>query len=397
MFKNIKGAEYLVGSGDIKKNSTDIFNQKICHFINDFSIKLQNHKLAKNFPDLLTLSFWCRKQNLSNFKKKFKSEEFRTGLGLAFHVTPSNIPTNFAYSLIFGLLTGNTNIIKVPSKKFEQISIICDCLNYLINTKKYLDIKKKILIIRYNHDHGFTKFISSVCDTRIIWGGDKSISDIKKFPVKQKCLDITFPDKYSLSIISSEKVLKLNKHEAKMLVRKFYNDTFVADQNACSSPHLVVWTGKKTKTAKNIFWNNLKELVYKEYNMPEKASIEKYTQLCENLLDLKDIKSEKRYGNLIYTIELKKLNFNLHNQRGKWGYFFEYNCNDISNLIKYFNEKFQTLTYFGFKKEYFKELLSKKGFNSIDRIVPIGQALNIDLIWDGYDLTKMLSKIIDIK
>ena len=182
-----------------------------------------------------------------------------------------------------------------------------------------------------------------------------------------------------------------------MLVRKFYNDTFIADQNACSSPHLIIWTGKEIKKAKDIFWNNLKELVYKEYNMPEKASIEKYTQLCENLLNLKDIKSEKRYGNLIYTIELKKLNFDLHNLRGKWGYFFEYNCNDISHLIKYFNDKFQTLTYFGFKKEYFQELLSKKNFNKIDRIVPIGQALNIDLIWDGYDLTKMLSKIIDIK
>ena len=397
MFKNVNRVEYLVGNGDIKKISNDIFNQKICNFINDFSIKLKNHKSAKNFSDIRTLSFWCRKQNLSNLEKKFKTKEFRVGLGLAFHITPSNIPTNFAYSLIFGLLTGNTNIIKVPSKKFEQISIICSCLNNLINKKKYFDIKQKILVIRYKSDHEFTKFISSVCDIRIIWGGDKSIMEIKRFPVKQKCLDITFPDKYSLSIINSQKSLMLNNHEAKMLVRKFYNDTFIADQNACSSPHLIIWTGKEIKKAKNIFWNNLKDLVYKEYNMTEKASIEKYTQLCENLLNFKDIKSEKRYGNLIYTIELKKLNFDLHNLRGKWGYFFEYNCNDISHLIKYFNDKFQTLTYFGFKKEYFQKLLSKKNFNCIDRIVPIGQALNIDLIWDGYDLTKMLSKIIDIK
>ena len=58
--------------------------------------------------------------------KKGLSDEERVGLGLIFHITPSNVPTNFCYSLIFGLLTGNTNIVKVHSQKFEQIKIICD-------------------------------------------------------------------------------------------------------------------------------------------------------------------------------------------------------------------------------------------------------------------------------
>ena len=56
-------------------------------------------------------------QNLNN----------KLGLGLAFHITPSNIPTNFAYSLIFGLLSGNSNVVKVPSRNFTQIK------NYLFN------------------------------------------------------------------------------------------------------------------------------------------------------------------------------------------------------------------------------------------------------------------------
>ena len=59
-------------------------------------------------------------------------------IGLVFHITPSNIPTNFAYSLLFGLLTGNSNIIKVPTKIFPQIEIISSTL------KKKLLKKKKI-------------------------------------------------------------------------------------------------------------------------------------------------------------------------------------------------------------------------------------------------------------
>ena len=33
----------------------------------------------------------------------------------------------------------------------------------------------------------------------------------------------------------------------------------------------------------------------------------------------------------------------------------------------------------------------------IDRVVPIGQALDINLFWDGYDLNKILTRVIDIR
>ena len=41
-----------------------------------------------------------------------------------------------AYSLIFGLITGNSNIVKVPSKKFEQIEIICKSINKIFDFRK---------------------------------------------------------------------------------------------------------------------------------------------------------------------------------------------------------------------------------------------------------------------
>ena len=33
----------------------------------------------------------------------------------------------------------------------------------------------------------------------------------------------------------------------------------------------------------------------------------------------------------------------------------------------------------------------------IDRIVPIGEALNIEIIWDGYDVIRSLSRIISLE
>ena len=120
-----KNIEYLSGDSNFDLSPELPFTKKSCDFLGDLSKQLDNSKYLKEYPDIKTLAFWCRKKNILSIKEKFKTTEPRIGLGLLFHITPSNIPTNFAYSLIFGLLNGNSNIVRVPSKKFKQIDIIC--------------------------------------------------------------------------------------------------------------------------------------------------------------------------------------------------------------------------------------------------------------------------------
>ena len=56
-----------------------------------------------------------------------------------------------------------------------------------------------IKIVKYeNNNDEFTKFLSSICDVRIIWGGDKSIERIRKFPINSRSFDLTFADRYSI-------------------------------------------------------------------------------------------------------------------------------------------------------------------------------------------------------
>ena len=61
------------------------------------------------------------------------------------------------------------------------------------------------------------------------------------------------------------------------------------------------------------------------------------------------------------------------------------------------NSRYQTLTYFGLDKSFLREFVIKNNLKGIDRIVPIGQALDISFFWDGYDLNKILTRMIDIK
>ncbi len=392
-----KNIEYLSGDSNFDLSPELPFSKQSCDFLGDLSKQLDNSKYLKEYPDIKTLAFWCRKKNILSIKEKFKTTEPRIGLGLLFHITPSNIPTNFAYSLIFGLLNGNSNIVRVPSKKFKQIDIICSCINELTK-KKYKSLKKRITVVRYKSENeNFTGEISKICNARLIWGGDKTIMNVRKIPLNQKALDISFADRYSLSVINLKKIKAVSDSEINRLIEKFYNDTFVVDQNACSSPHLIIWLGNDNVKIRNNFWNKLQKLVSKKYFLPETGSIEKYSQLCSNAINLKNFQNHKIYNNSIYTVLLKSLDKNTHNLRGKWGYFYEYNAKNLEEIKEYVNSRYQTLTYFGLDKSFLREFVIKNNLKGIDRIVPIGQALDISFFWDGYDLNKILTRMIDIK
>ena len=68
-----------------------------------------------------------------------------------------------------------------------------------------------------------------------------------------------------------------------------------------------------------------------------------------------------------------------------------------NKLIDIITEKHQTLAYFGFKKEFFNSLFLKKQINGVDRIVPIGRSMEMNYLWDGYNLLNSLTRIVDIK
>ena len=75
----------------------------------------------------------------------------------------------------------------------------------------------------------------------------------------------------------------------------------------------------------------------------------------------------------------------------------EYDMDDINSIAHIINNKYQTLTYFGVDKSELLDFVVKNRLSGIDRIVPVGQALDIGIIWDGYDIVRSLSRIIDVK
>ena len=94
---------------------------------------------------------------------------------------------------------------------------------------------------------------------------------------------------------------------------------------------------------------------------------------------------------------LKDLDKNPDNLRGKWGFFYEFETRNLKKIAKYINNKYQTLSYYGLEKEKLKNFVLENNLSGIDRIVPVGQALEISLNWDGYDINSSLTRVVEIK
>ena len=130
----------------IKVKNYITLNATVINFLLDLSNELKKQKKIYSYPELVYLMFWCSDKNLKNLLKDYKTDKLRLGRGLVFHICAANVSTNFVFSFIFGILGGNSNIIKIPTKETKEKKIILSILKKILNLKKYSELKKIIIL-----------------------------------------------------------------------------------------------------------------------------------------------------------------------------------------------------------------------------------------------------------
>ncbi len=388
---------YLIGNNEVLEKMQETsplppFDESVQEFLNAVSKELMGNVEAKAFSDVITFAFWIRKGSISALEKRLKVEnEYCVGKGTVFHIAPSNVPVNFAYTLVTGLLTGNANIVRVPSKEFPQVGLIIDAFNKALDNHESL--RPYIICVRYDRDKDVNDLFSSVADMRVVWGGDATIAELRKSELPPRAGEITFADRYSIAVIDSDTYLSI---EDKVRVAEdFYNDTYLSDQNACTSPRIVVWTGKNIEKARGIFWEEEQKIVKKKYSLQPVLAVNKLTQSYLMAATHDGLLIEPHADNIIIRVRVMELTKELMDHRESGGFFYEYECSDVLELKLICNDKrCQTIAYIGDKR--FFEPLLRSGVKGVDRIVPVGHTMDFDLIWDGYDLVKMLTRIVSV-
>ena len=387
--------EYLVGSGTISVQPLEPYSEEVCAFAAALSDALLRDSEARRYPDVMTFAFWCRKGNIAAKKAKWeKKKEKRLGRGLAFQIAPSNVPVSFAFTYMFALLSGNATIVRAPSKEYPQIAIICGEVNKLL--EHYPEIKKRTMFVKYPANNEITEKFSMNADVRVIWGGDDTVTNIRRCASRPKCFDLVFADRYSICILDGRAVEQADEDKLKKLAENFYNDTYLMDQNACSSPQLILWKNA-SEEVKIRFWKAVFDFAKPKYYLQAASCVDKYTKLCQDAVDMRGLKNVVRFENLVYVLTLDRLPQDITSLRGDCGYFYEYDLNGYEELINVITEKVQTITYFGIHPEKLRDFLLQSHVRGIERIVPVGKALDMDVIWDGYDIVEMMSRIIEVK
>lgn len=370
------------------------FSEVVIEYLNVLSASLLKDRLSRLYPDVITFAFFCRKANLLAQKKKYiRCGELRLGRGILFHIAPSNVPINFGYSLVAGLLSGNYNIVRVSSKDFPQVDLIIRHMLDLDEACVYKEVSRRLALVKYDHTGNATDFFSSFCNVRIIWGGDSTIAQIRKSTIPARSFDVTFADRYSMAVIQANELVKVDDKIIKSLAEGFYNDTYLFDQNACSAPHLIVWLGSNENVAisKKLFWGAVHKIVNKKYEFQSVLAVDKLTAFYRQSVNM-SIEREHVQDNKLILVNMKELDTRIDDYRCAGGYFSEYIADKLDDIVPIIKNKYQTLAYYGFTKEALERFVTQNRIKGIDRIVPFGETTSFSLTWDGYNLIETLSR-----
>ena len=369
------------------------FSEDVLAYLNALSASLLRDPQSRQYPDVITFAFFCRRANLIRLKDEYQSAKIRLGRGMAFHIAPSNVPINFAYSLVAGLLAGNYNVVRVSSKDFVQVDIVLR--NMFSLQEDYPEISRRIAIVRYEHESNANAIFSADCHVRVIWGGDRTIQQIRENALPARSFDICFADRYSFAMFNADELV--NESDMDALALRFYNDTYLFDQNACSAPHLIVWLGDahNVENAKKLFWSAVQNLVDKRYVLQDIQAVDKLTALYRQSVAM-NIRAGEYTNNVLRRVELSQLPDDIDEYRCAGGYFTEYTAQTLDEIAPIIKNKYQTIAYYGLEKDELISFVNRNKIVGVDRIVPVGETTAFSLIWDGYDLINMMSRIVDI-
>lgn len=386
----------LAGSWPIHPRPLPLFAPMVMDFLHQLATAIKQNKRLSADTAYAALGFWLRPKQLEAFRIRTAGYQHRLGRGTMFHITPTNIPVLFAYSFIISLLAGNSNIVRLSPRILEKTQPLWDIIHQLLAHPSFRDLQESNALISYEKDSTITASLSAACDGRIIWGGDASIREVRQSPLPPQAIELVFADRYSLAIFDSETLRQSPEDELALWAHHFYNDTYDMDQNACSSPKMVVWlapAGADIRGIQQRWWQLVARQAARYDLAPLKVS-RKYTQLWQFSMTCPALQTIDRFHNLLYVYTLSDLPPDITTLAGTFGQFFQYTIADLPELLPLLSKKVQTISVLGIDESSLRRQLVAGSALGGDRVVSVGQAMQLDIVWDGHHLLESLSRII---
>ena len=341
-------------------------------------------------------AYWTRSAALKRLAAEFRGRlpggcQARP-IGLVFHLPPQNVETVFLYSWMLSYLSGNANIVRLPTALGEEMRSLLDL--FLAAFERAGETSQ--LFVNYPSASDLSVRISAESDARIVWGGDAKVRAFADVPLRLGGKSVWFGDRFSLSALNGAALAPLDDKARRSLAEGFYNDVYVFDQMACSSPHVVYVAGDRDKHGEAVraLLDSVALVARDKQVVP--ATGHAIRKMVEAFASAGRGDADSLYwgDNLLTAAEVTSTD---HAERRVGGGYLEYRfIPDLDALDPVLREHHQTLTYFGFTQDEMFAFAGRRADPGLTRIVPVGQALDFDFVWDGYDLPRELTRLVRV-
>lgn len=392
---------YILGTAEyvekIRENAPFApFADETVQFLGTLSERLFRKKETRKMPEVTAFAFWCRMAHLRQLKAEYApGGEKRLGRGVSLHFAPSNMPVLFAFTMAAGMLAGNSVIVRLPQKRtVQEEAVVCEMAKLL--EEEFPKLRSRYVLCRYPHDREVTDALSALCDVRVVWGSDASVEEIRKSPLPPRAVELPFASRSSAAVFCADAVNRTE--DIDLLAREFYNDTYLNDQNACSSPQIIYWLGtdREAKEAGKKFWGAVSKLLAeREYPVPASVAVQKLDAAMLLAAVFGDARIYRDTNRLV-RVQVSRLCHEMWDYTVPGGFFIESRGETLEGMTDILTGRCQTICTLGVDGEALAGKLADWHMSGVDRIVPVGHALDFSLTWDGFDLIESMSRRISV-
>lgn len=378
------------------------FADDVLELCNRFATRLMSDPVARVHPELLTLAMLMRKPELMRLKREFEAggrpDVVRVPHGLVFHLPPAHVDTLFVYSWVWSVLAGNSNLVRLSSRSSPAVEHLCELLASELDRPDMAGPRARLAMIQYAHDPAITAAISARADVRIVWGSDATIAAIRReAPLPPHARELSFSDRWSLLALGAEAVASLHDTGTDQLAERVWSDVFWFDQLGCAAPRLCLWIGDRAQVAaaRARLWPAVAAVATRRGYRPEVgARLGRELFIHRAVLDGPVI-ARTDFGPSLAVLRVDRLD-GLRRDHPGTGLLFEAVAPSLASIDRWVVRKDQTLTHFGLSRQELLGLAERLGGRGIDRIVPVGQAMQLGRFWDGYDLGAELVRAVHV-
>ena len=345
-------------------------------------------------------AYWMRRAQVARLREEFQRRSsdasvVRVPVGRVLHIAPSNVDTLFIYSWALSFLCGNANVVRVSQEMGPVVEAMFGALRGLAEAHPVLGAGNRF--VTYAHDADATAAISQWCSHRVIWGGNETVAALRPLSLNPHASERVFGSKFSYSAFAAAPYLAADPAEGARLASGFFNDLFWFDQMACSSPHVLFWVGGEREVAAAIeaFEASLQAEVDRRGFVPSVSSAVHRRAFAFELAAGADVQVALEHPGFI-GVRVRDA-AGLARETCGGGLIRHSRLDRLDDLVAFAGEGDQTLTHYGFTSEALSAFAALAGARGLDRVVPVGEALAFDVVWDGYDLLDDFTRQVRVK